>query len=262
MAIFHTSEQEIGQIYIPFINWSLLIGVVRSSWVWGVQRPGRAYGVAVTAPWSSTRARFRRGVAAVARNRLLTLFGALVFLLWTWPSSPPPPRRSCTAAGSAAGGRGDLHAPRDVEARARPAARAPQDGSVDSSRSSPAGAHPPMRVPAPRCFSAPTATASRTPSCTTSRTTSAARARGVPDRQNGDVPYVGTPSASSRGARTASIASRALRLQGRPNVRQPGPVRVCAEPQSWKPPSSLAGRRSSRAACPAWRSGASTSSSG
>ncbi len=49
MKIVHTSSQEIGQIYIPFINWSLLVGVV-----WLVvsfkesSALAAAYGIAVT----------------------------------------------------------------------------------------------------------------------------------------------------------------------------------------------------------------------
>jgi len=49
MNISHTSEREIGQIYIPFINWTLLIGVL--ALVLGFQSSGSlaaAYGIAVT----------------------------------------------------------------------------------------------------------------------------------------------------------------------------------------------------------------------
>ncbi len=49
MGIAHTSESEIGQIYIPFINWSLLFGVIIL--VLGFQTSSNlaaAYGIAVT----------------------------------------------------------------------------------------------------------------------------------------------------------------------------------------------------------------------
>jgi hypothetical protein len=49
LKIQHTSDRQIGQIYVPFINWTLLIAVVllvvgfRSS-----DNLGGAYGIAVT----------------------------------------------------------------------------------------------------------------------------------------------------------------------------------------------------------------------
>jgi len=49
MNIAHTSEREIGQIYIPFINWALLLGVL--ALVLGFQSSSNlaaAYGIAVT----------------------------------------------------------------------------------------------------------------------------------------------------------------------------------------------------------------------
>jgi KUP system potassium uptake protein len=49
MEIRHTSSQEIGQIYIPFINWSLLLGIIIL--VLGFQSSSQlasAYGIAVT----------------------------------------------------------------------------------------------------------------------------------------------------------------------------------------------------------------------
>lgn len=49
MEIRHTSSQEIGQIYIPFINWSLLLGII--TLVLGFQSSSQlasAYGIAVT----------------------------------------------------------------------------------------------------------------------------------------------------------------------------------------------------------------------
>jgi len=50
MNISHTSEREIGQIYVPFINWTLLVGVLIL--VVGFQTSANlaaAYGIAVTA---------------------------------------------------------------------------------------------------------------------------------------------------------------------------------------------------------------------
>jgi len=50
MNISHTSEREIGQIYVPFINWTLLVGVLIL--VLGFRSSGNlaaAYGIAVTA---------------------------------------------------------------------------------------------------------------------------------------------------------------------------------------------------------------------
>ncbi len=50
MNISHTSEREIGQIYIPFMNWALLVGVIVL--VLGFESSGNlaaAYGIAVTA---------------------------------------------------------------------------------------------------------------------------------------------------------------------------------------------------------------------
>ena len=48
----HTSERQIGQIYLPFINWALLVAVIllvlsfRTS-----SNLAAAYGVAVTPRW-------------------------------------------------------------------------------------------------------------------------------------------------------------------------------------------------------------------
>ncbi len=83
MAIFHTSEQEIGQIYIPFINWSLLIGVVALVVGFGESSDlAAAYGVAVTGTMViDTVLAFVVVLLLWRWNRLLTLFGALVFLL-------------------------------------------------------------------------------------------------------------------------------------------------------------------------------------
>ncbi len=83
MAIFHTSEQEIGQIYIPFINWSLLVGVVALVLGFGESSDlAAAYGVAVTGTMViDTVLAFVVVVTLWRWNRPLTLLGALVFLL-------------------------------------------------------------------------------------------------------------------------------------------------------------------------------------
>jgi KUP system potassium uptake protein len=69
MNIIHTSESEIGQIYIPFVNWSLLIAVC--ALVLGFQSStdlAAAYGVAVTG-------------TMLIDTLLLSL---LVFGIWKW----------------------------------------------------------------------------------------------------------------------------------------------------------------------------------
>lgn len=69
MQIIHTSEHEIGQIYIPFINWTLLVGIV--ALVLGFGSSGNlaaAYGLAVT------------GTMAID-----TILGFVVVIsLWRW----------------------------------------------------------------------------------------------------------------------------------------------------------------------------------
>ncbi|MDE2388940.1 MAG: potassium transporter Kup [Betaproteobacteria bacterium] len=50
MRILHTSDQKIGQIYIPFVNWILLVAVVLAAGGFGSSASlASAYGVAVTA---------------------------------------------------------------------------------------------------------------------------------------------------------------------------------------------------------------------
>jgi KUP system potassium uptake protein len=69
MNIIHTSESEIGQIYIPFVNWSLLVAVC--ALVLGFQSStdlAAAYGVAVTG-------------TMLIDTLLLSL---LVFGMWNW----------------------------------------------------------------------------------------------------------------------------------------------------------------------------------
>jgi KUP system potassium uptake protein len=49
MNVVHTSEQEIGQIYVPGINWALLVAVVAAVLGFGSSTAlGAAYGIAVT----------------------------------------------------------------------------------------------------------------------------------------------------------------------------------------------------------------------
>jgi KUP system potassium uptake protein len=73
IQIIHTSSREIGQIYIPFINWCLFVGVV---WlVFNFENSSRlaaAYGLAVTATMVIT-----------------TLLAYIVAIqLWKWPKLP------------------------------------------------------------------------------------------------------------------------------------------------------------------------------
>ncbi|OHC83190.1 MAG: potassium transporter Kup [Rhodospirillales bacterium RIFCSPLOWO2_12_FULL_67_15] len=69
MAILHTSAKEIGQIYLPFVNWLLMICVL--ALVLGFQSSSNlaaAYGVAVTGTMTIT----------------TLLVGAVMLLLWNW----------------------------------------------------------------------------------------------------------------------------------------------------------------------------------
>lgn len=75
MNIVHTSESEIGQIYIPQVNWILLVAVI--ALVLGFRSSSQlaaAYGVAVTATMTITSILF----FAVARRRWGWSFGFLV----------------------------------------------------------------------------------------------------------------------------------------------------------------------------------------
>ena len=69
MATIHTSEQESGQIYIPFVNWTLLVSVI--ALVLGFQNStnlAAAYGIAVT------------GTMLIASVQVTIV----MFLLWKW----------------------------------------------------------------------------------------------------------------------------------------------------------------------------------
>ncbi len=72
MNVAHTSEREIGQIYVPFINWTLLAGVV--ALVLGFQTSSNlaaAYGIAVT--------------ATMTIDSVLVFFIARGLWGWRWP---------------------------------------------------------------------------------------------------------------------------------------------------------------------------------
>ena len=72
MNVTHTSEREIGQIYVPFINWMLLAGVV--ALVLGFQTSenlAAAYGIAVT--------------ATMTIDSVLVFFVARGLWGWRWP---------------------------------------------------------------------------------------------------------------------------------------------------------------------------------
>lgn len=82
MAIDHTSEREIGQIYIPFMNWGLLVGIVvlvlgfRSS-----SNLAAAYGIAVTGTMAiDTILAFVVIRGLWQWNWLMTVIGMILFL--------------------------------------------------------------------------------------------------------------------------------------------------------------------------------------
>jgi KUP system potassium uptake protein len=84
MEIRHTSEHSIGQIYIPFMNWFLLVGVV--ALVLGFQSSSNlaaAYGIAVTGTMAIDT--ILAAVIAITLwrwNRVLVVLGALGFLFF------------------------------------------------------------------------------------------------------------------------------------------------------------------------------------
>lgn len=70
MDVFHTSESEIGQIYMPWINWTLLVAVIILVVTFGSSSNlASAYGIAVT------------GMMAI--DTVLAYF--VVTTLWNWP---------------------------------------------------------------------------------------------------------------------------------------------------------------------------------
>ncbi len=69
MQIIHTSEEEMGQVYVPFVNWSLLVFIF--ALVLGFKTSGNmagAYGVAVT------------GTMLMST----ILFAVIIFKMWKW----------------------------------------------------------------------------------------------------------------------------------------------------------------------------------
>jgi KUP system potassium uptake protein len=73
MEIRHTSSHEIGQIYIPLINWMLLLGVVLLVWGFGTSTNlAAAYGIAVT--------------STMVITTVLAYFVAIE--RWKWPRLP------------------------------------------------------------------------------------------------------------------------------------------------------------------------------
>lgn len=82
MAVMHTSEKEIGQIYIPFMNWGLLFGVLLL--VLGFQTSSNlaaAYGIAVTGTMAiDTILAFVVMRSLWRINWIYTVLGIMVFL--------------------------------------------------------------------------------------------------------------------------------------------------------------------------------------
>lgn len=82
LAIRHTSTDRVGQVYVPFINWSLLVGVVLLIVVFrDSSRLAAAYGIAVSASMLITTLL----ILVIARHKWklplgLVLPGAVVFL--------------------------------------------------------------------------------------------------------------------------------------------------------------------------------------
>jgi KUP system potassium uptake protein len=78
----HTSEHEIGQIYIPFINWAMLAGIVLLVLIFGSSSNlAAAYGIAVTGTMLIDTILGFVVVTALWRwNRTLALFGLVGFL--------------------------------------------------------------------------------------------------------------------------------------------------------------------------------------
>src|SRR5579883_3344612 len=84
MAIRHTSEQEIGQVYVPAMNGMLLVAVVATVLIFrSSDALGGAYGIAVTGTMSVTTVLafvyFRRG-PGWPLWRLVPLFGLFLFV--------------------------------------------------------------------------------------------------------------------------------------------------------------------------------------
>jgi KUP system potassium uptake protein len=82
MQIIHTSEHEIGQIYIPFINWAMLAGIVILVLIFGSSSNlASAYGIAVTGTMLiDTILGFVVVISLWRWNRLIAIAGLLGFL--------------------------------------------------------------------------------------------------------------------------------------------------------------------------------------
>jgi len=82
MQIIHTSEQEMGQIYIPFVNWALMSGVIVLVLGFGSSSNlAAAYGIAVTGTMTiDTILGFVVVFALWRWNRIIILLGLLLFL--------------------------------------------------------------------------------------------------------------------------------------------------------------------------------------
>ena len=103
LRIQHTSVQETGQIYVPFVNWGLFVGIVLAVVLFGSSdRLAAAYGITVTIDMLITttmtffvvRYGWKYPWCAVHRWRPASSSSS------TSPSSPPTSSRSSTAAGS------------------------------------------------------------------------------------------------------------------------------------------------------------------
>ena len=101
LKILHTSDRQIGQIYVPFINWTLLVAVVllvvgfRSS-----DNLGGAYGIAVTLA--------------------MLIDSVLIFVvmrrIWGWSTLGRAADRRCRCSSST------CRSSRPIRSRSRPAA--------------------------------------------------------------------------------------------------------------------------------------------
>jgi len=82
MQIVHTSEHAIGQIYIPFINWAMLSGIVVLVLIFGSSSNlAAAYGIAVTGTMLiDTVLGFVVVITLWRWNRALAVFGLIGFL--------------------------------------------------------------------------------------------------------------------------------------------------------------------------------------
>src|SRR5260370_31961727 len=102
MTVLHTSATEGGQIYLPQINWALLIGVLILVFAFHTSdNLAAAYGIAVTRTFICTcvlaAVVFRRQFGW-SRAAALGVFAGFLFIdLVSFPDNPLniPPRRRC-----------------------------------------------------------------------------------------------------------------------------------------------------------------------